>query len=375
MAGNVKRVKLGRFFRRRLRVYLVILSVICVGILALLWYRLDLYQQGLDREAEERARAEAQLAQEQAEYRAPQLAFEDFLRQADADYWTEQWFSSHPESYDDPAQVREVMETRFGEGNVQAYKAADFTQEAPRYVLMDGGETLAEIELSGSGLDWAVSKVSIHLDGTHEGTIKAPDGYAIFCNGQPFDQGSVEKELKLFDMADYADRIVEPIAWNTYTVTGQLTEPQLEAVPPEDIQTMTDEDGVVFYVLSGDEAENYKSRAESFIYDLLRYYMMGNYDTYRNKERVLDHVAGDCQARKLINDSYDGVSWDPCNANVSYDAEAGEVRVLASNCLLVEVAYHAEGTANGTHNVADGVYRVYFLDSGRGMQIFGLYYK
>lgn len=373
MAGR-KRIKLGRLFRRRLRVYLIILILLCFGALALLWHRLDLYQQGLDREAAEKARVEAQLAQQEAEYRAPQLAFEAFLEQADADYWTGLWFDSHPESYDDPALVRELLGTLFGKDNYQAYKAADYTEEQPRYVLKDGSRTLADIELSGSGVNWSVENVSLYLDGTHEGTIKAPDGYAIYCNGQPFDHGSVEKELKLFEMADYADRIVDPISWNTYTVTGQLLEPQLEARPPEDILTMTDEDGTVFYILSGDEAAGYKSRAESFIYDLLRYYMMGGYDTYKNQQDVLEHVAADCQARKLIYDSYDGVTWDPRNFDVSYEATASEVRVLAANCLLVEVAYHAEGTANGTHNVADGVYRVYFLDSGRGMQIFGLFY-
>lgn len=370
-----KKYKLGKKFHRRLRVYLVLLLAVCVGALYLLWTKLDDYQQNLNREAEEKARIEAQKALDEAEQRAPQLAFEAFLQSTDADYWTEQWFACHPESYDDPAQVRELLARRFDKDGYQAWKASDFTDEHPRYVLKDGGEALAHVELSGSGMNWTVSDVSVHLDGTHEGTIKAPEGYTIRCNGRLFEHGSVEKEQKLFDMADYADEIVDPITWNTYTVSHQLFDPKLEAEAPEDILTKTDEDGVVYYILGDEEASYYQKKAEDFIYDLLRYYMMGNYNTYNNMRDVLNHVAADSQARKLINDSYDGVSWDPCNANVSYDAKPGDARVLASNCLLVEVAYHAEGIANGNQNIADGTYRVYFLDRGNGMQIFGLAYK
>ena len=212
------------------------------------------------------------------------------------------------------------------------------------------------------------------LEGGEEASLLVPEGYTVRCNGQLVDSSSAEAETRLFDMEDYADLIVDPVHWETYTVRGQLSKPVLTAEAPADRLISTAEDGTVFYILPEDEAADYQERAENFIYSLLHYYMLGNVATRSNMWNALSHVMTDSQAYTLILNSYDGVTWDTCYGNATYSAEAGEVRILASNCLMVDVVYHAEGSAGQYTNVADGTYRVYFLDLGNGYGIFGLAY-
>ena len=317
---------------------------------------------------------EAKAAYELAVSRAPQKAIEDYVAGADAQTWADSWYATHPANYDDPAQVLALMQERFSDPALTYWQAEDSTVEQPRYVIKSDDETIAELTLSGSGLDWAVTDVKVNLEGGEEASLLVPEGYTVRCNGLVVDSSSAEAETRLFDMEDYADLIVDPIHWETYTVRGQLSKPVMTAEAPEGRPTSTAEDGTVFYVLTGEEEETYQKRAERFIYALLFYYMMGNSNTRSHMWSALDHVMTDSQAYQLILDSYDGVTWDTCYGNSTYDAKAGEVRIIAANCLMVDVAYHAEGSAGAYTNVADGTYRVYFLDRGYGFGIFGLAY-
>ncbi len=351
----------------------LLVFVFGIGVIVL-WLFLHGYQQDVDAEAARKAEQERRAAYELAVSRAPQLAFEDYISKANAETWTDAWYASHPSHYDDRAQILALMDERFSDEGVSYWKASDYTDETPRYVVRSGDETLAKLTLSGSGLDWAVTEVDVPLAGDEEASLLVPEGYTVRCNGHVLDPGSAEQETHLYDMEDYADLLVNPMHWETYTVHGLLSRPVLTAEAPLDSPIFTADDGTVFYVLSGEEAETYQKRAENFIYALLRYYMMGNYNTRGNMWGALDHVMADSQAYKLILDSYDGVTWDTCYGNTSYEATAGEVCILAENCLMVDVAYHAEGSAAGYVNVADGTYRIYFLDLGRGYGIYGLYY-
>ena len=361
-------------FRYGLHVYSALLVFVAGITLIVLWLFLSRYQQGVDAEAAAAAERERQAAYELAVSRAPQLAFEDYMAKADAQTWADSWYATHPHNYDDPSQILALMDERFSDPNLQFWKAEDSTEAQPRYLVKDGDQTIAELTLSGSGLDWSVTDVKVDLEGGEEASLLVPEGYTVRCNGQLVDSSSAEAETRLFDMEEYADLIVDPVHWETYTVRGQLSKPVLTAEAPADRPISTAEDGTVFYVLTGEEAETYQRRAERFIYALLYYYMMGNSNTRGHMWGALDHVMTDSQAYQLILDSYDGVTWDTCYGNATYDAQAGEVRIIAGNCMMVDVAYHAEGSAGAYTNVADGTYRVYFLDRGNGFGIFGLAY-
>lgn len=361
-------------FRWGLHVYSSLLVFVGGVALIVLWLFLSRYQQGLDAESAALAEQNEQAAYELAVSRAPQLAFEDYMATADAQRWSDNWYASHPSNYDDPAQVLALMDELFSDPDLKYWKAEDYTDAQPRYIVKSGDKTLATLTLSGSGLNWSVTDVQVELEGGEEASLLVPEGYTVRCNGQLVDSSSSVAEVRLFDMEEYADLIVDPIHWETYTVHGQLSKPVLTAEPPADRPISTAEDGTVFYILPEEEAASYQERAENFIYALLYYYMMGNSNTRGHMWGALNHVMPDSQAYKLILDSYDGVTWDTCYGNATYSAEAGEVRILAANCLMVDVAYHAEGSAGAYTNVADGTYRVYFLDTGSGYGIYGLAY-
>ena len=296
------------------------------------------------------------------------------MKQADGSFWAEQWLSTHPESFDEPDKVAAYLGELFDPQEIRCWKAPDYVNSSPRYVIKRDGQDLAFVTLAGSGLDWSVSRIDLLLEGNQEASLLVPEGYAVFCNGHPLDESYRTQETRFYDMETYADKMVDPMHWDTYTVSGQFFEPLLTAEAPAGRPTDTDADGNVFYILPPEEAQPLQKRAENFIYALLYYYMLGNEGTAGNMWNALDHVADGSQAYNLIRDSYIGVIWDASYANATYDAKAAEVRILASNCVMVDVRYHAEGTLWEYTNVADGTYRVYFLDVGRGYQIYGLAY-
>lgn len=361
-------------FGRGLYVYVSIFIFVAGLALIFLWLRMDRYQKGLDADLAEKARQEEQAAYELAVSRAPQQAFESFIAVADAQTWAEAWYADHPANYDDPDQILALMDEHFSDPELKYFKAKDYTDETPRFAIHEEGAPLAYVSFTGSGLDWQVSDIDVLLEGGEEASLLVPEGYTVRCNGQVLDPSSAAQETRLYDMSDYADLIVDPIHLETYTVTGQLSRPVLTAEAPLGTPISTAEDGTVFYVLPEEEAEEYQGRAERFIYALLFYYMMGNSNTRSHMWGALNHVTTDSPAYQLIVNSYDGVTWDTCYGNATYSAEAGEVRILGANCYMVDVVYHAEGSAGGYTNVADGIYRVYFLDTGRGFGIYNLAY-
>lgn len=371
MAAKARRKRSG--FQIGLRVYSAVLVFLFGLALVVLWVFLSRYQQDLDEAAALEAQRQQQAAYELSVSRAPQLALEDFLAAADAQTWFDAWCAEHDTEYENEAELYQLIGDRFADPSLAWFKAADHSPEQPRYVLKSGVETLASLTLSGGELDWTVSELHVFLEGTKSASLTVPEGYAVTCNGLPL-ESSGEAEMHLYDMEDYADKLISPVRYLSYSVEGLLTEPVLKAEAPEGRQIEPDDQGTLFYILPEGEASLYQNRAESFVYDLLRYYMLGNNGTWGNMWTALDHVMNDSQAFRLIRDSYDGVTWDTCYNNRSYSAQAGSVRILADNCMMVDVVYHAEGEAEGHVNIADGTYRVYFLDLGSGYGIFGLAY-
>lgn len=370
MAKNKKRRSR---FRHGLHVYLSLLCFIAALLLIVLWVYLSRYQSELDRQKEEQARIESAAAYELSLTRAPQLAFEDFLRQADGAFWAKQWFAAHPESLDEESRVRQYFNELLDGEDFHVFKDEAYTEVKPVYLLKNGGTAVARVSLSGSGLDWAVSQIELLLEGKASAEYSAPDGFAVYCNGKQLSDG-VDAGHELYDMAPYASKLINPVSWRTYRIEGQLFEPVLTAEAPQGSKVLEREDGAVFYTLSEEESEPYQQKAEAFTYDLLRYYMMGNVNTGGNMATARAHVETGSPAYTMITETYAGVIWDTCYGNASYQVEAGPACRLADNCLLVEVTYHAEGSVSGHTNVADGVYRVYFLNGGNGYQIYVLAY-
>lgn len=376
----MNRKKQNSAFRKGFGIYMIVLSVLCVAVLAALWVILARFQAGEDAKLAAEAEKEAQAAYELDVKRAPQRAFEDFVANMTAEYWTEQWFEANPDSFDNAEKVTEYMgQVFFGEG-LNYWKAEEYTDEAPAYILKNGAEELAVLTFEGSELDWSVSKVDMRLKGREEASLEVPENCTVYCNGTALEERFAAESVSHFadeGMEELEELLTTPTLWNTYTVTGQLFEPQLTVEAPADRTLVTDEEGFSFYVLSAQEAEPYQTQAAAFAEKVLHFYMMGASNPYGNAYNVKIMAIQNSQVWKLMDSAAEGVSWNTPYPNYTHTVEAGNVIRWAENCLSVDVKYHAEGTADGYTNTEDGTYRVYFLDdgSGNGFGIYGLAYK
>lgn len=366
--------KSAKRFKKGLRIYLLFLTLVVAGALAVLWYFLDNYQIKQDAIALENAQLAEQQAHEKAVRQAPQRCFEEFMNGIDAQYWCDVWFSSHPDSLDVPEKVLAHFETLFNGENAVRYKASSYQDSAPVYVLKNGEMELAEISLAGSELNWAVQEVTLSIEATESASIEVPTGCTVYCNGTKLDPATASDPHTYFEMAELEGSLQNPIQWSTYTVEGLLFPPELTAESPADKTLITDENGNMNYVLSADAAAPYQKQGEEMIKALLYYYMQGGSNTAANMNAVLKHLVNGSPAYKLVNESYNGVTWDATYPNATYQAEALDVIIWADNCMSMDVKYHSEGTKGGYTNVADGTYRLFFMDNGNGFGICGLSY-
>ena len=362
-------------FKRGLTIYLLVLSLILGGVLAFLWVFLDKYQAQQDSLALEAAQLAEQQAHDKAVYQAPQRCFEAFMEGADAEYWTGEWFTSHPSSLDVKERVKQEFSQLFcGEGTV-CYKAADFDQAHPVYVVKNGDQLLASVRMEGQELDWSVKEVNLELVAREGASIEVPTGCTVYCNGTKLNPADAADAHTYFDMEELKDSLQNPVLWSTYKVDGLLFPPELTAESPADKTLVTDEAGNMRYVLSADAAAQYQKQGEDMIKTLLFYYMQGGNNTAGNMYAVLSLLVNGSQAYRLVTDSYNGVTWDASYPNATYEATAGDVVIWADNCMSMDVKYHAEGTSGGYTNVADGTYVLYFVNNGNGYGICGLTYK
>lgn len=361
-------------FRKGYTIYLIVLGALFLAALVVLWIFLARFQHNKDQQNEQSA-LEAALLQEQKEQeeaarRAPQLAFESWLAGTGADYWTEAWFAQNPDSLDSRDAVREEMERLFDPNAVTCWKSADFTAEAPVYVLKNGEDSLAKVFLTGSGTDWSVSGTEFAFTGDKTASVQAVDGSRVFCNGVELSEEYAGEAQVNFSYEPLADQLLNPVAWRTYTVEGLLLEPELTAEAPEGCSITQTEDGF-FLCLDDETALPYRDKALNFIRAYLYYYMMGYNGTAGNMYAVLAYLTPGSQAYQDISDSYNGVIWNTAYSNIdTSDTTAGGAVVWADNCYSVDVSYNATCTLNGQAvEYGSATVRVYFFDSGNGFGI------
>lgn len=354
-----------RKFRRGLLAYVIILLVLIAGTLVFEWISLDRAQERLDAEAAAEAERLAKIAEEQAReraiYRAPQLAFEDWLSTADADYWTDAWFAANGKSaiFERRDAVRSYMEGLFSD--VQAFKALEYTAQAPVYVLKSGDETLAKIALTGSELDWNVSQADLLISGKESASARVATGSRVFCNGVELTGEYVVNSDSYFKFDPLRDKLVNPVTWDTYEVDGLLMKPELTAEPPVGgIVTQTAE-GDFLLCLDAAAGRDYADRAVAFVKAYLYYYMSGSNNLWGNLYNVRILLLPGTNAHTKMGDTADGVYWNSPHYNIdTSNVSAGDVVIWADNCYSVDVDFVATGVQNGQDDSYEASMRVYF---------------
>ena len=325
-----------------------------------------------DNDAAEAAQAPAAIPEDPAA--AAHRALDAFLAQADAQTWADAWFAARPDCVDDPNEVRQILAEAFADPALSWTVSGDPASGSVLYEASARGVSLAGVTLSAQGVDWGVSDLRVYLENPCTLSLVVPEGYTVRCGAQLLDPASAEVETRLFDMEAYADLVVSPVRWYRYTVSGLLTRPALSLIAPEDRPTVTTAEGGVFYTLPEEESEALRAKAEDFVSSVLLYFMMGNYNTRGYMYSAAEKTTQGSQAYQLLLDTYAGNIWNNCYWGATYDISAGEVRVLADNCAMVDVKYRTEGDSGNFHVTCDKSYRIYFLDTGWGYGIYGLYY-
>ena len=294
-------------FKRNLIIYLGVLLALLIAASAALWVILSNYQKNVDAEAAEDARIEAEIkAQkeyEKAVARAPQLAFEDWYAQTDADYWTKLWFSTNVSPFDTEEAVRTEMEKVFAKDSVSCFKALEFTNETPVFVLKDTEEkTLARVTLSGSELTWNASDVQLLVEGEISRTFTAAKGVKVFCNG--IEMGSEYASEPTTNtpsvLEDVSGQLVQPTSWVEYSVSGMLTEPVFTAEAEEGFSITETEDGSFLLKREGDDNATYQDKAVAFVKSYQYYVLMGGNGTAGNMWATLAHLTPNTQAYNAV---------------------------------------------------------------------------
>lgn len=357
---NKKRKK--SFFKKGLIFYLVMLTVILVGIVVILWRGLADYQAGIDAE-------NATRDYEREMRRAPQICFQNHLAEMTEDDWVKVWYDQHPLCFDSEEQIRSLIREHILNVETQSYRAPEYTEDNPVYLIKNDDIILAVFSLAGEGVDWQVASTSLELEGDCQGAIDVPVGSTVYCNGIVMDE-SLATSSDGDIVEGYEDSLVNPVQYNVYSVEGLIEEPLLTAdIEADGYAIAIDHNGRYYMVM--ENGSDYKEKAENFIKSLLNYYTMGKNSISENMVATLNHVASSSNAASVIRASYDGVLWANYTA-ASYETWTSEVYVVADNCLAVDVFYYDknEVTENDTPESLTQIYRVYFLDLGSGYKIY-----
>ena len=372
--GKKRRRKKDRF-KRGLRIYLIILLVLIIGILAALWVILDRYQTKKDQEdAAFSQTLAAQAAERQHErdvHRAPQRAFEAWRDQLTADYWIQLWNQSHPDGLDGAERTARVISEKYAPEALQSFKALEFTQENPVYVLKNGEETMARITLSGSDVNWTVSQVEMLLQGRESSSVRVASGSRIYCNGIELSRDYLVDSTSYFNYDPLRDELVNPVSWDTYKVEGLLLPPELTVDPPVGRTITETANGDFLLCLPDNEALAFREKSVNFVRSYLFYYMSGGNGTWGNMYNALAFLTPGTQAYQDLRATYDGVYWNTAYANIDTSkTTSGGVVIWADNCYSVDVTYDADCTINGQHvDYADATMRIYFLKTDNGFII------
>ena len=327
-------------------IYVVVLLVIALGVTGYLWFRLARYQAGIEAEAEEEALDSGETSAEDDE-KAAQKCFTEYVESLGAEGWKNIYYADHPERMDTEEDVLSFVTEKIMDSGYSCYKADDFAPEAPKYVLMVDGTTIAEVSLLKNGNDWGIEKAEILLTGDNTITIKAPAGSNVYVNGNELSEDYITVEKEAATLEDYDEDLENPVIFNKYTISGMIGDAAEVQVDNGYLAC----DDTYYDIIS--DGQSKQEKAEEFVKSLLHYYAMGKENTESNQAEALSYVAGSSNASKVIYAAASGLEWVPADYSLSYTTETSEILKLADNCFCIDVAYELEGGRNNSSKTED----------------------
>ena len=385
-------------FRTLYLVYLGLLFIAAFVVLGILWKKLVLFQ----RSEEEKEITEERLRREE---QAPQLFFMEYAEELNAQTLASEYLADHPESLDTLQTATlsfDELLAKDAEG-CKYYRANEYSDENPAYLVELSGEKLAEVKLAGKGLNWAVEDVEVFADAAETVTADIPDGYRIRCNDNLLGDDHIaeagivrfpyDKERETFG---YDEVLKNEIKWNVYSAKGFLTQPEVEILDTngsalsqeetadivlfgsaDDSTSDRDKNKKDFVRIHPDEksAQKLQDAATGFLEAYLIYYTYG-------KSGIDDHIAaaqsycfaGSPADKSLINAYEDSVSWAYGHTNLRNEIlQLGNPVMWADNCCSVDIEYHAYAKRGGEeldYSRRDEMIRIMLVDKGNGYKVY-----
>lgn len=344
-------------FKKGYLIYLGILFAICLIVLAFLWIKLKGFQETADEAALLEAANNTEISAEQSQIYA-RKCFADYADNMTLDSWVSLYYQSHPEHYDKEEDVKAFITENILSGQLERFKASDYTEDAPKFVITRDNEPVASFILSGNNEDWAVTDSYMLIHGDKSFDISAPADITVTINGYEINNESADISKNAVAVDGYDEDLVNPVIMNNYQIRSLLSE-ESEVVASNAYLSV---DGN-FYSISSEE--DLKDKAESFIMSLLKYYSSGKENTDAHASEVLSHVQSASSAAKIINAAKSGLEWVVADHSSTYEVECSPTCKIADNCCFVDVSYNKNSEGEDSFSV----YRVYFLDSGDGYKI------
>lgn len=351
-------------FKKAFIIYMSVLSILLLGILTLLWISLSKYQESVN-EKQSSADYELQVR------RAPQLLFENFYSNLDREALVELWFKEYPDSFSTRKDIEEYIDNSgILASTCSFYRASDYTVDSPKFIVKQNELPVMEVSLIGQNTDWEISKVHFPIVKETSLSILVPSDSSLLINGKLVSSEYISKEYSVIGPKDYSESLINPISYSTYQIDEELNEPELVINTDTSYELFQKSDTEYVYALSSEAESSYIEKANAFVRSLLRYYTLGKQGTAENMGSTLNKVASGSAAASLIKSSYNGVEWRYPYPNVVYDLSNSPVFVDADNCLHVDIHFSSDSPQAGDIVSKEGSYRIYFLDLGKGYQIY-----
>ena len=329
-------------FVKGYRIYLCVWLLIIIGVCAFLWISLSKYQKNVDAREQEEAVIEQTVIDNSKPEQAAQKCFTEYIEGLDVDGWVSLWNEKHPEHFDEDSAIAEMINERVIGPGFELYKVSDFTMAEPRYAVVSGEDTIAEITMAGSGENYSVSDVEFKLEGEYSLSMYIPSGFSAYLSGSEVSDEHITENTRIASVDGFEDILINPMQFNEMCVNGLVADKSNEVI------TVTSADGrsalksidsMYYPVLNDEEGEPYRQKANDFIEALLRYYTIGKDNPDANMAAVLAYLVPGTPSYRVISDSYSGIIWRPADYSLHYDIEISPTYVMADNCFCVDASY------------------------------------
>ena len=358
-------------------IYIGALFIVILIAMGILWKKLSEYQNTYEQNEFTRERIED-------EKRAPQLTFDKYIEGVSAQSLAQLWLDSHPGTLETEETVTSYYEEILSSQDVpvEYFKDSSYTEEVPVFKASSGDTDIYKVTLSGRGLNWEVSEITLFAEGTGSDDLIVPEGFSVKCNGRVLDEKNISKSgIVCFpydserEKFEYDDVMTGEIFLVEYHLENLLTEPEIVIQDREGNEVERNEESYYPIYPDDDTIEYVRDWSLGFLTSYLNYYIYG-------KAGIDEHLAaaqsytfpGSPAWDALVNAYEDSVSWAYGHSNLRNEIITVHKPVMwADNLCSIDITYHAYAWRNGEeldYSRQDERIRMILADYGYGYKIY-----